>query len=133
MKEKAYAQLYSIVRQEREGHLEAFRRFAEIGYDGVELLGNNTNGLSFEGYKKYLKDGYTTVLIISDGYHCSMVAYRGKMTLSEIESRFPDTVKKMREGMYKNVKPKERLYTSLDDFSVVVDKNHLVPAYVNID
>lgn len=56
MKEKAYAQLYSIVRQEREGHLEAFRRFAEIGYDGVELLGNNTNGLSFEDYKKYLKD-----------------------------------------------------------------------------
>ena len=84
-------------------------------------------------YKKYLKDGYTTVLMISDGYHCSMVAYRGKMTLSEIESRFPDTVKKMREGMYKNVKPKERLYTSLDDFSVVVDKKHLVPAYVNID
>ena len=53
MKEKAYAQLYSIVRQEREGHLEAFRRFAEIGYDGVELLGNNTNGLSFEDYKKF--------------------------------------------------------------------------------
>ena len=56
MKEKVFAQLYSIVRQEREGHLDAFRRFSEIGYDGVELLGNNTNGLSFEDYKKLLEE-----------------------------------------------------------------------------
>lgn len=53
---KVYAQLYSIVRQEREGHLDAFRSLSEIGYDGVELLGNNTNGLSFEDYKKLLAD-----------------------------------------------------------------------------
>ena len=56
MKEKVFVQLYSIVRQEREGHLEAFRRLAEIGYDGIELLGNNTNGLSYEEYRKLLQD-----------------------------------------------------------------------------
>lgn len=56
MKEKVFVQLYSIVRQEREGHLDAFRKLAEIGYDGIELLGNNTNGLSFEDYKKLLQD-----------------------------------------------------------------------------
>ena len=54
MKEKAFVQLYSIVRQEREGHLEAFRRLAEIGYDGIELLGNNTNGLSYDEYRDLL-------------------------------------------------------------------------------
>lgn len=84
-------------------------------------------------YKKYLKQGYTTVLIISDGYHCSMIAFREKMTLSEIESKYSDTVKKMRGKMFKNVKPEEKVYTSLDDFSVVVDKNHLVPAYISIE
>ena len=56
MKGKVFAQLYSIVRQEREGHLDAFRHFSEFGYDGVELLGNNTNGLSFEEYRELLKE-----------------------------------------------------------------------------
>ena len=53
---KVFIQLYSIVRQEREGHLEVFRKLSEIGYDGVELLGYNTNGLSFEDYKQLLSD-----------------------------------------------------------------------------
>ena len=84
-------------------------------------------------YKKYMKDGFITVFIISDGYHCSMVAFRKELTLNEIESKFSDTIKKMRDSMFKNVKPKERVYTSLNDFSVVVDKNHLVPSYISID
>ena len=53
---KVFAQLYSLVRQEREGHIEAFRQLSEIGYDGVELLGNNTNGLPFDEYKQILSD-----------------------------------------------------------------------------
>ena len=53
---KVFIQLYSIVRQEREGHLEVFRKLSEIGYDGVELLGYNTNGLSFEEYRQLLSD-----------------------------------------------------------------------------
>ena len=56
MKDKVFVQLYSIVRQEREGHLEVFRRMSEIGYDGIELLGNNTNGLSYNEYRQLLQD-----------------------------------------------------------------------------
>ncbi len=56
IKGKVFAQLYSIVRQERDGHIEAMRKLSEIGYDGVELLGNNTNGLTVEEYKKVLSD-----------------------------------------------------------------------------
>ena len=56
MEHKVFAQLYSIVRQEREGHLAALRALSEIGYDGVELLGNNTNGLDYEAYRQLLKD-----------------------------------------------------------------------------
>lgn len=86
-----------------------------------------------KNYKKYLKDGYVTVFMVSDGYHCSMIAFKKEITLSEIESEFPDTVKKMRGKMFKNVKPKEKVYTSINDFSIVVDKNHLAPAYINFD
>ena len=56
MQDKVFVQLYSIVRQEREGHLDAFRALSAIGYDGIELLGNNTNGLSFADYRKLLGD-----------------------------------------------------------------------------
>ena len=56
MEHKVFAQLYSIVRQEREGHLAALRALSEIGYDGVELLGNNTNGLDYEGYRDLLRE-----------------------------------------------------------------------------
>lgn len=56
MKNKVYAQLYSIVRQSREGHIDALKELSAIGYDGVELLGNNTNGLSMAEFKKLLKD-----------------------------------------------------------------------------
>ena len=56
IKGKVFAQLYSLVRQEREGHIEALKQLSEIGYDGVELLGNNTNGLPFEDYKNLLAD-----------------------------------------------------------------------------
>ena len=48
--------LFSLVRQSREGHIEALKSLSDIGYDGVELLGNNTAGLSRPDFKKYLSD-----------------------------------------------------------------------------
>lgn len=56
MQYKVFAQLYSLVRQEREGHIDALRQISEIGYDGVELLGYNTNGLTIEEYRSLLKE-----------------------------------------------------------------------------
>jgi Sugar phosphate isomerases/epimerases len=56
MKNKVYAQLYSIVRQSKEGHIDALKAFSEMGYDGVELLGSTTDGLSQSDFKKLLKD-----------------------------------------------------------------------------
>lgn len=56
IKNKVFIQLYSIVRQERGGHLDVFRALSGIGYDGIELLGNNTNGLSFYEYRRLMQD-----------------------------------------------------------------------------
>jgi sugar phosphate isomerase/epimerase len=56
MQNKVYAMLFSLVRLSKEGHLEALKQIADIGYDGVELLGNNTSGLTRTEFKKYLSD-----------------------------------------------------------------------------
>jgi hypothetical protein len=53
---KVYAQVYSLLRQEREGVLEALKTISRICYDGAEILGNNTGGLSTADFKKYLAD-----------------------------------------------------------------------------
>ena len=58
---KIYAQIYSIIRQDREGVLKALKTISQIGYDGVELIGNNTGDLSITDFKKYLADLKLTV------------------------------------------------------------------------
>ena len=42
MKDKVYAQVYSLIRVNPEGTLNALRQLAAAGYDGVELLGQRT-------------------------------------------------------------------------------------------
>ena len=61
---KVYAQTYSLLRQEREGILEALKTISEIGYDGVELIGQNTGGLTTAEFKKYLEDLNLSVISV---------------------------------------------------------------------
>ncbi len=56
MKDKVYAQVYSMIRTFPEGLLEALELFSKVGYDGVELIGNNTGGLPLDEFKQLLKD-----------------------------------------------------------------------------
>ena len=56
MKDRVYAQLYSINRHNPVGVLNALKTISEIGYDGVELLRPATEGLSNAEFKKYLED-----------------------------------------------------------------------------
>lgn len=56
MKGKIYAQLYSILKTNQKRSLEALQQLAEIGYDGVELMGTNTCGLTKEEYKKLIRE-----------------------------------------------------------------------------
>ena len=58
MATKAYAQVYSLIRQDRSpGALySALPKFSKMGYDGVETCGANTAGLSLPDFKKYLED-----------------------------------------------------------------------------
>lgn len=56
MKDKVYAQVYSMIRTFPEELVDALKYFAQVGYDGVELVGANTDGLSLEEFKKLLKD-----------------------------------------------------------------------------
>ncbi|MCF0133604.1 MAG: sugar phosphate isomerase/epimerase [Blautia sp.] len=56
MKEKVFAQVYSMIRTFPEGLVDALHYFSEVGYDGVELVGNNTDGLSIEEFVKLLQE-----------------------------------------------------------------------------
>lgn len=53
---KVYAQVYSLIRQERAGLLDALRVFAGLGYDGVELISAFTDGLSVPEFQAFVKE-----------------------------------------------------------------------------
>lgn len=56
MKDKVFAQVYSLIRVEPEGTLDALRKLSAAGYDGVELLGNRTEGMPEAEFAAMLKD-----------------------------------------------------------------------------
>lgn len=56
MQDKVYAQVYSIIRTFTDGLLDALDQFSKIGYDGVELVGTNTGGLSEDEFIARLKE-----------------------------------------------------------------------------
>lgn len=55
-KGKVYGQVYSLIRQERAGLLDALKVFAGLGYDGVELISAFTDGLDLPDFQKYVAD-----------------------------------------------------------------------------
>lgn len=56
MKSMICAQLYSLLRTNQKRSVEVLRQLSEIGFDGVELMGTNTCGMSTEDYKKFIAD-----------------------------------------------------------------------------
>ena len=52
---KVYAQVYSMIRQERAGLLAALKCFAGLGYDGVELISDFREGLTTPDFKSFVK------------------------------------------------------------------------------
>ena len=56
MEGKVFSQVYSIIRTFPEGLIDALKYFSQVGYDGVELVGANTDGLSVDDFKALLKE-----------------------------------------------------------------------------
>ncbi len=56
MEGKVYSQLYSLLRTNQKDLIPTLEKFSEIGYDGVELMGTYTAGMSIQEYKKFLED-----------------------------------------------------------------------------
>ena len=61
---KVYAQVYSLIRVERDGLIEALKEFSRIGYDGVEIVSDNSGGLSLEDFKALLEELNLKVIAI---------------------------------------------------------------------
>ena len=64
MEKKVYAQVYSLIRVEREGLIEALKELSRIGYDGVEIISNNSGGLSLDGFKALLDELKLNVIAV---------------------------------------------------------------------
>lgn len=62
MKNKVYAQLYSLLRTNQEDLVKSLEKISEIGYDGVELMGTYTAGMTIQEYKKLLGDLHLDVI-----------------------------------------------------------------------
>ena len=56
MSGKVYAQLYSLLKTNQTRSVEVLRQMSEIGYDGVELMGSNTCGMTTEEYRRYIRE-----------------------------------------------------------------------------
>ena len=64
MENKVYAQVYSLIRVERDGIIEALHEFSRMGYDGVEIVSDNTGNLPVDEFKALLKELKLNVIAI---------------------------------------------------------------------
>lgn len=64
MKNKVYAQVYSLIRVERDGILEAMKEFSRIGYDGIEIVSDNSGGLPLDEFKTYVESLNLNIIAI---------------------------------------------------------------------
>lgn len=64
MEGKVYAQVYSMIRTFPEGLVDALKYFSEVGYDGVELVGVNTDGLTLDEFKALLEELHLKVAAV---------------------------------------------------------------------
>lgn len=64
MEGKVYAQVYSLIRVERDGLIDALKELSRIGYDGVEIISDNSGGLSLDEFKDFLDELKLNVIAI---------------------------------------------------------------------
>ena len=55
LKGKICAQLYTLLKTNVSRSMEVLKQLSEIGFDGVELMGTFTGGMSTQEYKAYIK------------------------------------------------------------------------------
>lgn len=53
---KVYAQIYSLLRTNQKDLVKSLKELSEIGYDGVELMGTYTAGMTIPTYRQLLTD-----------------------------------------------------------------------------
>lgn len=64
MNGKVYAQVYSMIRTFPEGLIDALNYFSKVGYDGVELVGSNTDGLTVDAFIELLEQLHLKVAAV---------------------------------------------------------------------
>ena len=86
-------------------------------------------------YKRKLREGFTAMIVVSDGYHVRCYSVRPsfalpRMSKEELAERYAPAVEKMKRGLFANVTPQVKVYTSPDDFDLMVDAEHPAPEWL---
>ena len=123
------SEAYDIVR-ERAGRFASGypknAKYASFQHDPDIFMGHLLDLINDEKqYKKFAKEGYTTVLYSTDGVHSWYMPYTSSEdAVHKLLKTDPDLKKSMTEGFYKNEIPTIYTHGSLDSFNVICDAGH---------
>ena len=86
-------------------------------------------------YKRRFREGFTAMIVVSDGYHVCYFNPRPTFALphmskDEIAERYAKGIEEMRGHMWPDEPHCIRIYTSLDDFDLTVDDEHPAPEWL---
>lgn len=103
MEGKVYAQVYSLIRVEHDGLIDALHEFSRVGYDGVEIVSANTGDLPVDEFKELLKELKLNVIAIHGWGSEEEVELAKELGVSYIafDAKFDD---KTREAVLKTCK-----------------------------
>lgn len=79
-------------------------------------------------YNKYFKQGYPTLVCVTDGHHCCSRVFKATLTKEHLKSKtLKPYIDEMRKKMFEGRESRVYMYTSKADFRITCDKNHPVP------
>ena len=86
-------------------------------------------------YKRELKEGFTAMITITDGYHVRWYSIKPTcaedLSKEDIIERYGEGVNEVIGALYENAKQAQvRIYTSLEDFDLTVDPKHPAPEWL---
>lgn len=141
MSGKVYAQVYSMIRTFPEGLIDALNYFSEVGYDGVELVGANTDGLDADDFKKLLEELHLKVAAIHSIGGVEDMNFAGKLGVRYITTDCHPVTKTREEiqeicdslnrmgAEYRAAGLKLVLHNHADEFDFLSDSDEKVRIY----
>jgi len=83
-----------------------------------------------KNYKKMRRQGFRSLITMSDGYHYSYIAYRKVLEKENFWDECMIDLVGLKQEMFKNKRLRIGAYNCPEDFAVVVDQDHPAPYWM---